>query len=78
MIQKVATFCRFSLHSSKIDALIELPAEIKQSTKIKHTKIELNMKHTLALIQSAIPQRNLSKQLPFHSFLTKSYESGTY
>ena len=35
------------------------------------------MKHTLALIQLTIPQRNLSKQLPFHS-LTKSYESGTY
>ena len=29
---------RFSLHSSKIDALIELPAEIKQSTKNKAHK----------------------------------------
>ena len=70
---------RYSWHLCTIDALIELPAEIKQSFICAENKAHKNrVKHeTQCSINSIILQKRFSEQPPFHS-LTKSYESGTY
>ena len=70
-------FQRFSWHSNKVHALIELPTEIKQSICAESETREKKVKHVTqhSINLSHVKKRRLSEQAPFQS---RKYESGVY
>ena len=68
---------RFSWHSNKVHALIELPSEIKQSICAESETCAKRMKHVTqhSIDSNRIQKRRLSEQPPF---LSRKHESGVY
>ena len=67
---------RFSWHSSKVDALIELPPKIKQNicaeSKVSIKRVKYATQYS---IDSSIRKRRLSEPPPLQS---RNYKSGVY